>query len=107
MPVPHECGFTGAITAWGIPCKAIFKQVKILYHLITLKAGVYLAKSENNVPKCNAFLEFRREHSSPQWIQYLTFLIQPLQMLILGDVPVTLFGTVQTRHFGTSSPVLR
>ena len=48
------------------------KHVKILYHLITVKACVYLTKSANNVPKCNAFIQSCRKYRSPEWIQYIT-----------------------------------
>ena len=92
MPIPHECGIPGTAVRWRIPCCTMSKHVKILYHLITVKVCVYLTKSASNVPKCNAILQSCRKHSTPEWIQYITLPIQILNMLILGEIPITPFG---------------
>ena len=103
IPIPHECGITGIAIRWRIPCCTMSKHVKILYHLITVKACVYLTKSANNLPKCNAFIQSCRKYRSPEWIQYITLFVQVRNMLILRDVPVTLFGAEQARNLNELS----
>ena len=63
-------------------------------HFVTIQTRVNLAKAKSQFLERDIFRECCPHYYRIEWIQYMSFLIKKIQMLILCDVAIRIGGAI-------------